>query len=63
MPLERNATHLTNDKERGLLQDKISGYIPTGLNDAKYGAFTNIVFEAVDAERLQFYGITCTTRT
>jgi len=45
------------------LQDKISGYIPTGLNDAKYGAFTNIVFEAVDAERLQFYGITCTTRT
>ena len=49
-------------KDRGLLEIKISGHIPTGLNDYRFSAFTNIHFEIVDADKIKTkYGITCTT--
>ena len=49
--------------ERGLLKTKISGHIPTGLNDDRFCEFTNISFDLVDAKKLQdTYGVTCTAR-
>jgi hypothetical protein len=49
--------------ERGLLMAKISGHIPTGLNDKRFPAFTSINFALVNAEQLKNYGIICTRKT
>lgn len=46
--------------ERGLLKTKISGHVPTGLNVARFNAFTKISFELVNKEQLIQYGIVCT---
>jgi hypothetical protein len=46
--------------ERALLKSRISGFIPTGLNESRFLAFTSISFELVNAENLEEYGITCT---
>jgi hypothetical protein len=47
--------------ERGLLKTKISGYIPTGLNDnTRFTAFRNISFDVVNAKQLSQHGIICT---
>ena len=48
--------------ERIRLKDKINGHIPTGLNDSRFSAFTNITFELVNAEQLRTYGIICTAK-
>jgi len=50
------------EKERGLLATKISGHIPTGLNDnRRFSNFSNIRFEIVDARKIKScYGINCT---
>ena len=48
--------------ERGRLLAKISGHIPTGLNDARFPAFTSISFDLVNAVQLKNYGITCTEK-
>ncbi|MDR1320022.1 MAG: hypothetical protein LBK56_01140 [Gracilibacteraceae bacterium] len=45
--------------ERGRLKAKISGHIPTGLNDTRFTAFTSISFELVTAEQLKTHGIVC----
>jgi hypothetical protein len=45
--------------ERGLLKEKISGHIPTGLNNARFSAFTNISFDLVNADQLKQHGIVC----
>ena len=45
--------------ERGLLMTKISGHIPTGLNDARFSAFSEISFDLVNTEKLRQYGIIC----
>ena len=45
--------------ERGLLKAKISGYIPTGLNDSRFSAFTEITFDLVNTNQLMQYGIAC----
>ena len=48
--------------ERGLLKTKISGHVPTGLNDKRFCAFSSIAFELVNAEQLTQHGITCTEK-
>ena len=48
--------------ERGLLQVKISGHVPTGLNKDNFCKFTNISFDLVDLKQLEAYGITCTVK-
>ena len=45
--------------ERGFLKAKINGHVPTGLNDTRFSAFTEISFELVNAEQLEDYGIVC----
>jgi hypothetical protein len=45
--------------ERGLLKEKISGHIPSGLNDDRFGAFSEISFDLVNARQLAARGITC----
>ena len=47
--------------ERGLLMTKINGHVPTGLNDERFSAFTEIQFALVNAEELKQYGITSST--
>jgi hypothetical protein len=47
------------EHERGLLKEKISGHVPTGLNDARFNAFTEISFDLVNAEQLKQHGIVC----
>jgi len=39
--------------ERRNLYDRVSGYIPTGLNDSKYMAFKSIFFDIVLVDELQ----------
>jgi len=51
-----------SEHERGLLKAKISGYVPTGLNDSRFCKFTDISFDLVNAEQLKLYGINCTTK-
>jgi len=46
--------------ERGLLEVKISGHIPTGLNNSRFNEFTNVHFEIVDVHKMLTYGINCT---
>jgi hypothetical protein len=46
--------------ERGLLKAKISGHVPTGLNDERFGSFTRIRFDLINGEQLSMRGITCT---
>ena len=46
--------------ERGLLMIKINGHVPTGLNDERFSAFTEILFDLVNAEELKKYGVICT---
>ncbi|MDR1291443.1 MAG: hypothetical protein LBK06_09605 [Planctomycetaceae bacterium] len=48
-------------RERGRLKEKISGHVPTGLNDKRFDKFKEISFELVNAEQLKQFGITCTT--
>jgi hypothetical protein len=49
--------------ERQLLFDKISGQIPTGLNNDLFTAFKKIQFKLVNAEMLKKkYGIICTNK-
>ena len=48
--------------ERLKLYDKIVGYIPTGLNDSRYSAFTNITFDIVDIKGIAKYGVTCSAK-
>lgn len=48
--------------ERGLLKAKISGHVPTGLNNNSFREFTNISFDLVDIKQLGRYGITCTAK-
>ena len=50
-------------REREKLQDKISGHIPTGLNDSRFCAFTKITFALVNPEQIKAYGITCTAKS
>ena len=45
--------------DRGFLKTKISGHVPTGLNDARFNSFTEISFDLVNAEKLMKYGIVC----
>jgi len=45
--------------ERGLLKAKIVGHVPTGLNDGRFIAFSNISFDLVNAEQLKLYGFIC----
>ena len=45
--------------ERGLLMTKISGHIPTGLNEDRFSAFSEISFDLVNAEKIRQYGISC----
>jgi hypothetical protein len=45
--------------ERGMLAERISGHVPTGLNDKQFTKFTQIRFELVDSEQLKKHGITC----
>jgi hypothetical protein len=45
--------------ERALLKSKIDGFVPTGLNDSRFHAFTSISFDLVNAEKLEGYGIIC----
>jgi len=45
--------------ERGFLKAKISGHVPTGLNEARFNAFNRISFDLVDAKQLTRYGIVC----
>jgi hypothetical protein len=46
--------------ERGLLKTKISGHIPTGLNDKKFNAFHGISFDLINTKQLSQYNIICT---
>ena len=45
--------------ERGLLSSKISGYIPSGLNDNRFAAFSSIAFYLINPEQLDAFGIKC----
>jgi len=45
--------------ERGLLKVRISGHVPTGLNNNRFINFTNISFDLVDKKQLETYGINC----
>ena len=48
------------EKERGLLKDRIKGHVPTGLNDARFNAFTEISFDLVNTKKkLMEHGIVC----
>jgi hypothetical protein len=47
-------------EERGKLKLKISGQIPTGLNNERFSEFKEISFKLVDAKRLKRFGIICT---
>jgi len=49
-----------SEVERGRLMTKISGHVPTGLNENRFPSFTSISFELVNAEQLKNYGIICT---
>ena len=49
--------------ERGLLKEKISGHIPTGLNESRFPAFSSIGFDLVNMEQVKNYGIICTAKT
>ena len=49
--------------ERGLLKAKISGHVPTGLNNARFKFFNEISFDLVNANRLIQYGITCVQKS
>ena len=53
---------LFGSDERTLLKTKISGFVPTGLNDNRFPAFTNISFDLVNVEQLKNYGIICEER-
>ena len=48
--------------ERALLKSRIDGFVPTGLNDSRFLAFTSISFDLVNAEKLGGYGIICTEK-
>ena len=48
--------------ERGRLKHKISGHVPTGLNDGRFREFTSISFDLVDAKQLESYGVSCTVK-
>lgn len=48
--------------ERGMLKAKITGHIPTGLNDKKFINFTEIFFDLINAKQLKPYGIICTAQ-
>jgi hypothetical protein len=48
--------------ERGLLKEKISGHIPTGLNDVRFSAFNEISFDLVNTSQLGQYGIVCSDK-
>jgi hypothetical protein len=48
--------------ERGFLKTKISGHIPTGLNDARFSAFNEVTFDLVNADQLKQYGVNCTEK-
>jgi len=48
--------------ERGRLMAKISGHIPTGLNEPRFPAFTSVSFDLVNAGQLKNYGIICTEK-
>ena len=48
--------------ELGLLKSKISGHVPTGLNNDRFNAFSKISFDLVNAERITRYGIVCTDK-
>jgi hypothetical protein len=50
-------------EELGRLKEKISGYIPTGLNNKKYNSFTKITFELVNREQLKNHNISCTVKS
>jgi hypothetical protein len=50
------------EQERGHLKEKLSGHIPTGLNDNRFKAFNEIVFDVVNDEKLRTYGIICTEK-
>ena len=41
--------------ERGILKAKISGHVPTGLNHARFSAFTSISFNLVNIEQINRY--------
>lgn len=51
------------EKVRGRLKEKISGYIPTGLNSNDFTALENIAFKLVDKEQMKSYNITCTHKS
>ena len=48
--------------ERGLLRERISGHVPTGLNDSRFSEFNNISFDLVNVLQLKQYGIICTAK-
>jgi len=52
---------LLGETERGILRAKISGHVPTGLNNIRFTAFREIQFDLVNADQLMKYGIMCTT--
>jgi hypothetical protein len=54
---------LFGETERGLLKAKISGYVPTGLNDVRFNSFTTVSFELVNASQLLQYGIVCAEKS
>jgi hypothetical protein len=45
--------------ERGRLKEKINGHIPSGLNENRFGNFSEISFEIVNAKQLERHGIVC----
>ncbi len=47
--------------ERGKLKEKMNGYVPTGLNDKRFTAFKKIEFDLINADKLQKYGVSCTS--
>jgi hypothetical protein len=49
--------------EHGQLREKISGYIPIGLKNERFHAFSEISFDVVNANQLeQQYKIKCTSK-
>ena len=50
-------------EERGRLKLKISGHIPTGLNNDRFTAFGKISFKLVDVQLLKRYCIICTEKS
>ena len=52
------------EEECGQLKAKIRGHVPTGLDDARFRAFTKISFDLVNASRLEKeYRIACAKKT